>query len=72
MANKKFKIMGITVGITFFYTLIFVLFGISISKLLNPFFTNNAGIIAIITGIIILIGLFTGGIALGVLLKKRF
>jgi len=67
---KKIKIIGITVSITFLMFLFLAIFIKAIGILFEPFFTKNALWIAIITGILVLIGLITGAISLGALTSK--
>lgn len=67
---KNLKIIGITFSITFFIIIILAIFIKAIGILFNPFFTKNAMIIAIVSGILLLIGAITGAISLTAMTSK--
>ena len=70
MSKSKFKIIGITVSITFFYMIALILFLKAIGVIFEEWFSTNAITIAVVTGIIVLIGLISSGIALGTMISK--
>jgi len=70
MAKGQFKIIGITVSISFIMVIALVLFIKAIGVLFNSWFSNNALWIAIATGIVLIIGLITGSIAIGSMISK--
>ena len=67
---KNLKIIGITVSITFVMFIALALLVKSLGILFEDFFRTNALIIAIVSGVIILIGLITGAITLGAMTSK--
>lgn len=67
---KNLKIIGITVSITFVMFIALALLVKSLGILFSGFFQRNALIIAIVSGVIILIGLITGAITLGAMTSK--
>lgn len=70
MADKSLKIVGVTVSITWLMFTALAVFVKALGTLLNSWFTNNALIIVIISGVILLVGIITGTIALGAMTKK--
>ena len=67
---KKFKIIGLTASISFVMFLALALLVKSLGILLEDWFKGNALIIAIISGVIVLIGVLTGAITISALTSK--
>jgi hypothetical protein len=60
---KQLKIVGITISITFIMFIALAIFIKSLGIVFDSWFAENALWIAIISGIIVLIGIITGTIA---------
>ena len=67
---KKLKIIGLTFSITFLMFISLALFIKSIGILFGDWFLNNALIISIVSGILVVIGILTGAISLSALTSK--
>lgn len=70
MKKGSFKIIGVTISISFVMVIAILLFMKAIGILFNTWFVNNAQMIAILSGIVIFIGIITGSIAIGNLLAR--
>ncbi|MBU0958272.1 MAG: hypothetical protein KKF56_05695 [Nanoarchaeota archaeon] len=70
MADKKLKIIGITVSITVLMFIALAIFIKSIGILFNGWFTQNALVISIISGIFVVFGIITGAISIGAMTSK--
>ncbi len=66
----KFKIVGLTIGLTWLAFLALAVFIKGISVLFNPFFESNALMVTIISGIIVLLLIVTGSITIGAMMSK--
>jgi len=70
MAKTNFALMGFTISITWIMFIASLFFIRSISILWDSWFSGNALVIAIVSGIVILIGIITGMITISSLTKK--
>jgi hypothetical protein len=68
--TSKIKIVGITVSLSFLAFISLAIFIRAISILFDDWFSNNALIITIVSGVIVLILILTGAISLGALTSK--
>lgn len=69
MANK-FKIIGITISLSFLAFISLAIFIKSLGILFSDWFSSNALIITIVSGVIVFILILTGAISLGTLTSK--
>jgi len=67
--KSNLKVMGVTISITWLAFITLAIFIKAIGVLFNSFFVENAIIIAIVSGILILILVITGAIAIGSLTR---
>lgn len=70
MARSKLKIVGFTIAISWIMFIALMFFINSLRVLWADWFSNNALIIAIISGVVVGIGIITGAISLGALTSK--
>jgi len=71
MAKDKIKVIGFTLSITFVMAIALILFLKAIGVIFDPWFTRNAIVLAVVTGIIVVIGIVTGSIAFGSFMAKQ-
>lgn len=68
---KNLKLIGFTVSITFIMFIALAFFIKSIGILFGPFFEDYAMIIAILSGIVLLLGAITGTISIRAMTNNR-
>lgn len=71
MVNDNIKIIGITISLSWISFILLAVFLKAIGVLFNDFFTENAMIIAIVSGVLVLLLIIIGAISLTSIGRKR-
>lgn len=71
MVRDKIKIIGITIGLSWISFILLAIFLKGLGVLFNDFFAENAMVITIVSGVLVLILIIIGAISLSSLGSKR-